>query len=106
MNGQKLFSRLWKVEKLRRILSHVNTSKVKFNQQQQANFFLLLADLLSVGFSIREALGFIKAINPKLAPLSCFYRQPNAKGSKFCPEPEARSKRRFILSITISRKTW
>ena len=51
------------MEKLRRIL-HVNTNKVKFNHQQQADFFLLLADLLSVGFSVKEALGFIKAVNP------------------------------------------
>ena len=55
------------MEKLRRIL-HVNTNKVKFNHQQQADFFLLLADLLSVGFSVKEALGFIKAVNPKLGP--------------------------------------
>lgn len=55
------------MEKLRKIL-HANTSRVKFNNQQQANFFLLLADLLSVGFSVKEALGFIKTVNPKLAP--------------------------------------
>ncbi len=99
-----------KVEKLRRIL-HVNTSKsTKFNQQQQANFFPFISsgDLLSVGFSIREALGFIKAINPKLAPCLASIDSRMQKEQVCClpTEPEARSKRRFILSITISRKTW
>ena len=70
------------MEKLRKIL-HANTSRVKFNNQQQANFFLLLADLLSVGFSVKEALGFIKTVNPKLAPWIASIDKRMQKGASF-----------------------
>ncbi|UNL37478.1 type II secretion system protein, partial [Limosilactobacillus reuteri] len=103
MNGQKLFSRLWKMEKLRRIL-HVNTNKVKFNHQQQADFFLLLADLLSVGFSVKEALGFIKAVNPKLAPWIASIDKRMQKGASFAQSLQQEVKDDLFYQLLLAEK--
>lgn len=43
--------------------------KVKFSHQDQARWFLLLSDLLRVGFSLRHALTFTQTSLPKIGPL-------------------------------------
>ena len=92
------------MEKLRRIL-HVNTNKVKFNHQQQANFFLLLADLLSVGFSVKEALGFIKAVNPKLAPWIASIDKRMQKGASFAQSLQQEVKDDLFYPLDIDKIT-
>ena len=89
--------------KLRRIL-HVNTNKVKFNHQQQANFFLLLADLLSVGFSVKEALGFIKAVNPKLAPWIASIDKRMQKGASFAQSLQQEVKDDLFYQLLLAEK--
>lgn len=91
------------MEKLRRIL-HVNTNKVKFNHQQQADFFLLLADLLSVGFSIREALGFIKAVKPKLAPWIASIDKRMQKGASFAQSLQQEVKDDLFYQLLLAEK--
>ncbi|MBB1068619.1 type II secretion system F family protein [Limosilactobacillus sp. RRLNB_1_1] len=65
MNGQKILSRRWKKGKSPR-QSLLSTRTDKLKRQQQASFFLLLADLLTVGFSIRHAIHFIGTVEPSL----------------------------------------
>lgn len=91
------------MEKLRRIL-HVNTNKVKFNHQQQADFFLLLADLLSVGFSVKEALGFIKAVNPKLGPWIASIDKRMQKGASFAQSLQSEVKDDLFYQLLLAEK--
>lgn len=46
-----------------------NIGKVKFTSRDQAQWFLLISDLLTVGFSLRHALTFTQTSLPRLAPL-------------------------------------
>ncbi|MBB1095156.1 type II secretion system F family protein [Limosilactobacillus sp. BG-MG3-A] len=103
MTGQKDFSRLWKMEKLRRILRG-NIVKVKFTHQQQANFFLLLADLLSVGFSIREALGFIKTVKPKLSPWIDSVDKRMRMGASFAQSLQTEIKDDLFYQLLLAEK--
>ena len=91
------------MEKLRKIL-HANTSRVKFNNQQQANFFLLLADLLSVGFSVKEALGFIKTVNPKLAPWIASIDKRMQKGASFAQSLQQEVKDDLFYQLLLAEK--
>ena len=91
------------MEKLRKIL-HLNTSKVKFNHQQQADFFLLLADLLSVGFSIREALGFIKTIKSELSPWLDSVDTRMQKGANFAQSLQSEVKDDLFYQLLLAEK--
>lgn len=91
------------MEKLRKIL-HLNTSKVKFNYQQQADFFLLLADLLSVGFSIREALGFIKTIKSELSPWLDSVDTRMQKGANFAQSLQSEVKDDLFYQLLLAEK--
>ena len=67
-------------------------------------FSLLLADLLSVGFSIREALGFIKAINPKLAPCLASIDSRMQKGASFAQSLKPEVKDDLFYQLLLAEK--
>ncbi len=57
--------------------------KVKFSLTQQAQWFLLVHDLLAVGFSLRHAIQFTATMKPRLSPILNRVEKELAAGESF-----------------------
>lgn len=81
-----------------------NLPKAKLNQHQQAVVFLLLADLLAVGFSIRHALKFIGTVNSKMAPWVTLIDQRMKGGSSFAQSLQNEVKADLYYQLLLAEK--
>ena len=82
MTGKKILKKQWPISSLLQ-RRRKNTPTVKFPRREQAQAFLLIADLLMTGFSIKEALGFIATVNPRLKDLVVAVDQRMQGGDSF-----------------------
>lgn len=64
-------------------LKRLNSKEAKLSCRNQAKWFLLVSDLLKVGFSLRHALTFTKASMGELAPFLAAVEQRMQEGETF-----------------------
>ena len=93
----------WQKEKLPLKLRK-SSERANLSHHQQAALFLLLADLLAVGFSIRHALNFIGTVKPKMLPWVTCIDQRMKNGTNFAQSLRKEVKADLYYQLLLAEK--